>query len=58
MLEKMSEFFEKRLSGYDEHMLSEIEGAGEFYPYTASLLPKRPGCTIIDLGCGTGIELE
>ena len=58
MLEKMSEFFEKRLSGYDEHMLSEIEGAGEFYPYTASLLPQRPGCTIIDLGCGTGLELE
>ena len=58
MLEKMSEFFEKRLSGYDEHMLTEIEGAGEFYPYTASLLPKSPGCMILDLGCGTGLELE
>ena len=29
MLEKMDAFFEARLQGYDEHMLTEIEGAKE-----------------------------
>jgi tRNA (cmo5U34)-methyltransferase len=58
MLEKMGEFFDKRLSGYDEHMLTEIESANEFYPYTAGLLPKKNGAKVLDLGCGTGLELE
>ncbi|MBQ8526512.1 MAG: methyltransferase domain-containing protein [Clostridia bacterium] len=58
MLEKMSDFFENRLNGYDEHMLSCIEGASEFYLYTANCLPKNENCHILDLGCGTGLELE
>ena len=58
MLEKMAEFFEARLGGYDEHMLTNIEGAREFYPYTASLLPNAEGAEVLDLGCGTGLELE
>lgn len=58
MLEKMDEFFERRLDGYDAHMLNEIESAREFYPYTASLLPTASGCRVLDLGCGTGLELE
>lgn len=58
MLEKMSDFFEKRLSGYDKHMLTEIESATEFYPFTANLLPRAENSRIFDLGCGTGLELE
>ena len=58
MLEKMSEFFENRLDSYDNHMLTEIEKADEFYPFTASLLPKDENAEILDLGCGTGLELE
>lgn len=58
MLEKMEDFFTARLDGYDEHMLHMIEGAAEFYPYTASLLPKAGGARVLDLGCGTGLELE
>ena len=58
MLEKMSIFFEARLDGYDEHMLTNIESASEFYPYTAALLPRDGGCAVLDLGCGTGLELE
>lgn len=56
-LERMNDFFASRLNGYEEHMLSEIEGAGEFYPYTASLLPMEQGAKVLDLGCGTGLEL-
>ena len=58
MLEKMADFFEKRLDGYDEHMLKDIESAGEFYPFTAKCLPITPKCRILDLGCGTGLELQ
>ena len=58
MLEKMSEFFEARLDGYDEHMMTNIESATEFYPFTAGLLPTSENCHILDLGCGTGLELE
>ena len=58
MLEKMSDFFEARLDVYDEHMLTNIESASEFYPFTASLLPTAEHSTVLDLGCGTGLELE
>ena len=56
-LEKMAEFFENRLDGYDAHMLNEIDSAGEFYAFTASCLP-RERCHVLDLGCGTGLEME
>lgn len=58
MLEKMSDFFEARLDGYDEHMMKNIESADEFYPFTAGQLPITESCLILDLGCGTGLELE
>lgn len=58
MLEKMGAFFDARLDGYDEHMLTNIDSAREFYPFTARCLPTSPGARILDLGCGTGLELE
>ena len=58
MLEKMSDFFEARLDGYDEHMLNNIESAREFYHFTAKQLPAFESCRILDLGCGTGLELS
>ena len=57
MLEKMSDFFEARLDGYDEHMMTAIESANEFYPFTAGQLPTDESCHVLDLGCGTGLEL-
>lgn len=58
MLEKMDVFFENRLAGYDEHMLASIEGANEFYKFTAAQLPMKADSEVLDLGCGTGLELE
>ncbi|MBR5140840.1 MAG: class I SAM-dependent methyltransferase [Clostridia bacterium] len=58
MLEKMSDFFEARLDGYDEHMMTAIESADEFYPFTAGRLPTNENCHVLDLGCGTGLELR
>lgn len=58
MLEEMALFFENRLAGYDEHMRTTIAGAEEFYKFTAEQLPTAERCAILDLGCGTGLELE
>ncbi len=52
-LEEMSDFFTKRLDGYEEHM-SVWEKS---YRLFAESLPF--GCQkILDLGCGTGLELD
>ena len=57
MLEKMGAFFDARLQGYEDHQLTSIQSAREFYPFTAGCLPQRDGAKILDLGCGTGLEL-
>lgn len=57
-LEKMDDFFAARVDGYDDHMRTNIDGSSQFYAYTASLLPKEPDSKVLDLGCGTGLELE
>ena len=57
-LERMDDFFTARVIGYDEHMRTTIEGASGFYAYTASLLPMENEARVLDLGCGTGLELE
>ena len=41
MLEKMGDFFDARVDGYEEHQMNTIEDADIFYPFTASCLPKE-----------------
>lgn len=56
-MESMSSFFEARVDGYDEHMLNNVLGCKEGYIEMAKLVP--PSCkTLLDLGCGTGLELD
>lgn len=56
-MEKMDEFFAARVDGYDKHMLNEVEGCREAYGKMAELVPENTK-NLLDLGCGTGLELE
>ena len=56
-LERMDSFFEKRVEEYDEHMLNEVEGCKEGYIKMAQLIPDGTQ-NLLDLGCGTGLELD
>lgn len=56
-LESMSDFFEARVQGYDEHMLQEVIGCREGYAKMAQLIPENTAA-LLDLGCGTGLELD
>lgn len=55
--EEMGAFFDARAAGYDEHM-RETGYEEEYYRAAADSLPEteRP-LRILDLGCGTGLEL-
>lgn len=52
-LEVMGAFFGRRISGYDEHM----SPWSEHYKRVAELIPEGAK-NLLDLGCGTGLELE
>ena len=56
-LESMSDFFTARVEGYDEHMLANVGGCKEGYRKMAELVPETTKC-LLDLGCGTGLELD
>ena len=54
-IERMDDFFTARLEGYDAHM-HEMDGCLEGYSRMARLLPSSAR-DLLDLGCGTGLEL-
>jgi len=55
MLEKMDEFFENRIDSYEDHMMSESHIRNGYIKF-AELIPENSK-VILDLGCGTGLEL-
>ena len=51
--EDMTSFFDARISGYEEHM----SFWSEHYSRIAELIPEN-AANLLDLGCGTGLELD
>jgi tRNA (cmo5U34)-methyltransferase len=58
----MAAFFDARAAGYDAHMRGYIfndETFAQFYGAAAAPLPVTPApIRVLDLGCGTGLELD
>ena len=52
-LEGMAAFFDKRIEGYEEHM----SPWQEHYEWLAKLVPEGTE-KLLDIGCGTGLELD
>ena len=57
-LEEMGSFFNSRVDMYEEHMLREIDGSVSYYVEIAKLIPVIRELNLLDLGCGTGLELD
>ncbi|HAI87472.1 MAG TPA: hypothetical protein DCL63_10845 [Firmicutes bacterium] len=57
--ELMAEFFDTRVGGYEEHMQEILPAFDEFYSSVAGQIPATiEPLSILDLGCGTGLELD
>jgi tRNA (cmo5U34)-methyltransferase len=56
-LEEMGSFFDSRVGNYEEHMLTEVQGAKQAYHEISKYIEERQGLRLIDIGVGTGLEL-
>lgn len=56
-LEEMGKFFAKRLDGYENQMIVNVEGCKDGYKVVAENIPAKTE-KLLDLGCGTGLELD
>jgi tRNA (cmo5U34)-methyltransferase len=57
--ERMVEFFDRRAASYDQHMRQLIGRFSDFYRSVAKGIKRtEEPVTLLDLGCGTGLELE
>ena len=57
-VEKMADFFDRRAASYDEHMRRSVAAFDDFYRNVAKPIDRtKEPIAILDLGCGTGLEL-
>lgn len=55
----MDDFFDKRAARYDTHMQANVDDFENFYKKIAEPIRETDEkISILDIGCGTGIELE
>ncbi|MCF8009370.1 MAG: class I SAM-dependent methyltransferase [Halanaerobiales bacterium] len=58
-IEKMDIFFNKRADKYDSHMKQNVSNFNQFYNSIANQIKDNDQIiNILDIGCGTGIELK
>jgi tRNA (cmo5U34)-methyltransferase len=57
--ENMADFFDKRVEGYEQHMVANMPDFQKFYRSIAEAIggSDKP-VKVLDIGCGTGLELE
>lgn len=58
MPETMDLFFNSRASAYERHMFDNVEHISDIYMECSKCISRENGIKILDLGCGTGLELE
>ena len=56
--ETMGAFFDARAESYNDHMLSELDDEGDYEKLGAYFPKTDEAIRILDIGCGTGIELD
>jgi tRNA (cmo5U34)-methyltransferase len=56
--EEMEQYFNKKADGYDNHMKKTVTSFNDFYKKLSDPIRSNNNIEILDLGCGTGIELQ
>lgn len=57
--EPMAAFFDARSQSYDDHMRRSVTHFHQFYAAVAAAFdPTEEAVEVLDVGCGTGLELE
>ena len=57
-LENMNDFFDNRADTYENHMLVDLQLAGFYEEIANCFHTNESNKNLLDLGCGTGLELE